>query len=228
MNVAPKEAANLELTVSHQNVLPEAAKDRELSILYHAAFWITEQTDEAALDKRLAALLRDGLQVEEAQIFGADGTLKEFSGPSTSKPVIKLGDFIKAQFQSITDAHIFLGRDLARHQQRIGNFNYLVAPLRGGPATTEPAGFIVLLRPVDWREFVSTDRVLLQAVGQLWSRGVTKITRDHPFARGESQPAPPGPPLHAPRRQQADAGAAPLAGARRRHEGYRAARGRNR
>ncbi len=174
MNVAPKDAANLELTVSHQNVLPEAAKDRELSILYHAAFWITESTDEAALDKRLAALLRDGLQVEEAQIFGADGTLKEFSGPSASKPVIKLGDFIKAQFQSITDAHIFWGRDLARHQQRIGNFNYLVAPLRSGPATVEPAGFIVLLRPVDWREFVSTDRVLLQAVGQLWSRGVTK------------------------------------------------------
>ena len=174
MNVSLKDAANLELTVSHQNVLPEAAKDRELSILYHAAFWITESTDEAALDKRLAALLRDGLQVEEVQIFGADGTLKEFAGPNAGKPVIKLGDFLKAQFQSITDAHIFLGRDLARHQQRIGHFNYLVAPLRSGAAGAEPAGFIVLLRPADWREFVSTDRVLLQAVGQLWSRGVTK------------------------------------------------------
>jgi hypothetical protein len=169
-----KGTASLELTTDQRVELPEAPKERELAVLYHAAFWITESTDETVLMRRLASLLREGLQVEEVQIFGTDGTLNHFSGSGQSKPVLKLADFLKAQFQSITDAQIFLGRDLARHQQRVGNFNYLVAPIRADSSNPSPAAFVVLLRPIDWREFTAADRVLLQAVGQLWSRGVVR------------------------------------------------------
>jgi pSer/pThr/pTyr-binding forkhead associated (FHA) protein len=174
VNCSMEEAANHDLTTDQRVALPEGPKERELAVLYHAAFWITESTDEKALTARLALLLHEGLHVEEAQIFGADGTLQHFSGPNKTKPVLKLADFLKAQFQAITDAQIFLGRDLARHQQKVGNFNYLVAPLRADHSNPNPAPFVVLLRPVDWREFTAGDRVLLQAVAQLWSRGVVR------------------------------------------------------
>jgi transcriptional regulator with GAF, ATPase, and Fis domain len=72
---------------------------------------------------------------------------------------------------------IISGHEIAQHQQRVGQFNYLVGPLRGKQPITEKAPFLVLIRPEEWQEFTADDRVLLQAVCLLWSRGKAKASQ---------------------------------------------------
>jgi len=176
-----------EVTVDHSLALPEGPKERELSVLYHAAFWITESADEDVLAARLCGLLRDGLRAEEAQFFGPDGVLKHFAGPQRAKPLVKLAEFLKTKIQESPEAAVFSGRDLARHQQKVGQFNYLVAPIRTTLTGDGAVPFVVLLRPVDWREYTAEDRVLLQAIVQLWCRGAGRTRQINSLRRDNRQ-----------------------------------------
>lgn len=164
-------------TVRHQTTLPELRDARHLSVIYHACFWITECEENHLLQERLCNLLHDALKVSDTQFYRADLTLGCRQGEE-KKPAIKLASFLAARFQSLPEATIISGEEIARHQRGAGDFHYLVCPIRR-PAKKSGAAndFIVLLKPSDWLPFSVEDRVLLQAVCQLWAGESAKLEK---------------------------------------------------
>ncbi len=170
----PSPEVAIEQTVSRAFPLPQLSHERQLSTIYHACFWLTESTDPELLTERLARLLCDATDAVEAQFYSADLTLRHRCGEA-GKPVVKIAAFLAEKFQSLPEAAMVSGKEIARHQRGVGQFNYLVGPIRRGGNGDAAAPFILLLRPEDWEPFTLDQRVLLQAVCQLWARETVKI-----------------------------------------------------
>ena len=165
---------DLKQTLGQKLRLPEPRSERQLATLYHACFWIAEGVEERALNARCLQLLHESLHAAEAQLYSADQELTAFASEEGDKPAVKLAAFLAKQFQQSQEAVVIAGRDIGRHQRGVGDFNYLVCPLRvNGPAGV-PTPFVVVLRPVDQQDFTPEDRVLVQAICQLWVRGQAK------------------------------------------------------
>lgn len=165
--------AQLSATIEQGAKLPESA--RELYALYHICFWITEGLDEKEFAPKCLKVLLDVFRAVEAQFYSAEGRLEAFAGQEKEKPVIKLASFLAKRFQESPEAINIPGSSIARHQQKVGQFNYLVAPLRAGQSPKGESPFVVLLRPAEWTDYTGSDRVLLQAICQLWVRGQAKV-----------------------------------------------------
>ncbi len=168
------EVQSLEQTKSRRAVLPELRQERQLSAVYHACFWLTESTEPEDLIEKLASLLHECLGAEETQYYTKELGLA-FRVGEGNKPPLKLAEFMARRFQSCAEAIVLEGRPMARHQRRIGNFNYLVGPVRRGPEAEKACDFLVLMKPAEWEIFTTEDRVLLQAVCQLWARESQKL-----------------------------------------------------
>lgn len=162
---------DLQHTLGQRLQLPEARSERQLATLYHACFWIAEGIEERSLNERCLQLLLESLHAVEAQLYSADPEFQSFVSEAGDKPVVKLAAFLAKQFQQNQEAVVIAGCDIARHQRGVGDFNYLVCPLRTSGPAPAPAPFVVVLRAADQQDFISEDRVLLQAICQLWSRG---------------------------------------------------------
>jgi len=171
---AIEHAAKQEQTIDDRIRLPEPRQERQLATLYHVCFWVAEGVDQNAFVPRCLRLLMESLQVQEVHLYSADLQLEASATANNAKPSIKLAGFLARKYQEASEASIILGRDIAQHQQRVGQYNYLVGPLRAKQATPHESGFVVLVRPTEWSDFAAEDRVLLQAVCQLWSRGLAK------------------------------------------------------
>jgi pSer/pThr/pTyr-binding forkhead associated (FHA) protein len=170
-------ASQVEQTLDERPQLPDSPQERQLAALYHVCFWVAEGVDEKAFVPRCLRLLREALHAQEVQLYDAGLQLEAFVGEDARRPSVKLADYLARRFQEAPEATTFLGRELAQHQQRVGQFNFLVGPLRANAAAPRKAPFLVLLRPGDWNDFTAGERVLLQAICQLWARGLVKANQ---------------------------------------------------
>lgn len=164
-------ALEIQQTLGQRLQLPETRAERQLATLYHACFWIAEGVEERSLNERCLQLLAESLHSSEAQLYSSAGELQSHHSEASDKPAVKLAAFLAKQFQQHQEATVIPGRDIARHQRSVGEFNYLVCPLRAQSASSDPAPFVVVLRATDQQDFAPEDRVLLQATCQLWARG---------------------------------------------------------
>ena len=169
-------AIRVDQTVDQRIRLPDPLHERQLATLYHVCFWIADGVAEAQFIERSLALLLEALRAAEVQFYSADLTLQSFVSDAGKKPSVKLAAFLAKIFQEHSEATAVPGASIARHQRGVGEFNYLVCPLRFGGAA-EPAPFLVVLRPADQQDFTADDRVLLQATAQLWTRGLAKTNQ---------------------------------------------------
>src|SRR5438477_1321144 len=167
-------ALQLEQTIDLRPRLPEARPERQLATLYHVCFWIAEGVEEKTFTERCLNLLLESLHAREVHYFSAGPELKAVVTEDGGKPSVKLAAFLAKQFQEAREATAFAGKDIARHQRGVGEFNYLVCPLCASAPATAPSPFVVILRTTEQQDFTSDDRVLLQAICQLWVRGQAK------------------------------------------------------
>src|SRR6266850_2397997 len=167
-------ALQLEQTIDLRPLLPETRPERALATLYHICFWIAEGIEEKTLTERCLNLLLESLQAREVHFFSADPELKTVVCEDGGKPAVKLAPFLAKQFQETREAATIHGKDIARHQRGVGEFNYLVCPLCATAPAPGPMPFVVVVRAVEQQDFTTDDRVLLQAICQLWVRGQAK------------------------------------------------------
>jgi Nif-specific regulatory protein len=171
----PSLTPTLEQTITNRLQLPDLKQDRQLSTLYHVCFWITEDLDREENLPRLLQLLLEGFRVSEVQIYNANLQLESSVATEDSKRSVKLAPFLAERCQTAREAMIYTGADFQKHQQRVGQYNYLVGPLRPPHSGDQRSPFLLLIKPIDWVEFTTEDRVLLQAICQLWVRGQGKV-----------------------------------------------------
>ena len=173
------------VTIDRGVQLPNS--QRELYALYHICSWLTEGIEDQNFSSKCLRLILDAFSLLEAHLYGADGQMEAYAAKETPKPVIKLADFLAKQFQEVAEPTVIAGSSIARHQQRIGQYNYLVGPLRLlQPGQTNPP-FLVLIRPAEWVDFTGADRVFLQAICQLWVRSKTRAVEVHDLRRENAQ-----------------------------------------
>jgi len=170
-------ALRLDQTVDQRVRLPEARHERELVALYHVCFWVADGLEEKSFVERCLSLLLEAFRATEVHLYSAELELQAFVLESGSKPAVKLASFLARQFQEAAEAMLIRGTDIARHQKGVGEFNYLAGPLRSSAAAMGAAPFLVVVRPAAHEEFTVEDRVLLQAICQLWVRGLAKTTQ---------------------------------------------------
>ena len=164
----------LEQTIDLRPRLPETRTDRQLATLYHICFWIAEGIEEKVFIERSLNLLLESLHACEVHFYSAGPELKSVVTADGKKPAVKLAAFLAKKFQETREASTILGADIALHQRGVGEFNYLVCPLSPSAPAPGPAPFVVVIRSNDQQEFTSDDRVLVQAICQLWVRGQAK------------------------------------------------------
>src|SRR6185436_18047541 len=142
--------------------------------IYHLCFWIAEGIDQRILTERCLNLLIESLQAREVHFFSASLDLEESVTEDGGKPAIKLAPFLAKYFQESREATTVHGKDIARHQRGVGAFNYLICPLCSSAPALSPCPFVVVVRASEQQDFTTDDRVLLQAICQLWVRGLAK------------------------------------------------------
>ena len=167
-------ALQLEQTIDLRPLLPETRPERALATLYHICFWIAEGIEEKTLTDRCLNLLVQSLQAREVHFYSADPELKAVVSEDGGKPSVKLAPFLAKQFQESREAATIHGKDIARHQRGVGEFNYLVCPVSVSAPAPGPMPFVVVIRASEQQDFTTDDRVLLQAICQLWVRGQAK------------------------------------------------------
>lgn len=164
-------------TLEQRVRLPAARVDRDLAALYYACFWVAEGIDAKELGDRCLGLLLEAFHAEEVQLYSATLALTDAVTSGGGESGIKLAAFLARRFQESREATAIAGREVGRHQRGAADYNYLVCPLHPAIAAPGPAPFVVVLRRSDQRDFSPHDRVLLQAVSQLWVRGVAKTNQ---------------------------------------------------
>jgi len=171
--LAPADEQNL--TVVQRPALPDPRDARHLSTLYHACFWATEGLDESSANARMLQLLLEGFRANEVQLYSAAGKLEASERTGAGKPGMKFAPYLAERCALLAEATPYTAAEMARFQQRSGRFHYLVAPLREpSMAATDKAPFVAILRADDCEPFGREDRVLLQAVSQVWARGTMR------------------------------------------------------
>ena len=181
----PVEEATERVTVDQVFRLPD--QNRELHTLFHVCSWLTDGIEEKDFISKCLRLLVEAFSAQEAHLYGSDGQLQAVSGQESGKPVIKLAAFLARKFQESPEATIISGASIARHQQRIGEFNYLVGPLRSSQSAQAAVPFLVLLRPVELADFTTANRVLLQLICQIWVRGQARAIQVQDLHRENAQ-----------------------------------------
>ena len=173
---APALAAALQVdqTIDLRPRLPEPRTERALATIYHVCFWIAEGIEQKLLTERCLNLLLESLQAREVHFFSASLDLEAFVTEDGGKPAVKLAAFLAKHFQDSREATTVHGKDIARHQRGVGGYNYLTCPLSANVPALPPCPFVVVVRASEQQDFTTDDRVLLQAICQLWVRGQAK------------------------------------------------------
>ena len=161
-------------TVEEMSRLPAEPHERHLATLYQLCFWVAEGLSEKRFTARALPLLREAFNATEAHLYSEDLSLRSHASDEPGDPRIQLASFLGKIFQEATEARTVQGVEFAGRQKGFSDFNYLVSPLAESPDSPPP--FLVLLRPSERPDFSREERILLQAVCQLWvrSRGRAK------------------------------------------------------
>ena len=169
-------AAAYEQTIPHRSPITGQGTERLLSMLSHVCFWVAEDLDKEQLLPRLLGLLRDGFNAVEAHLYTARAELQAFAAETMrDRPAVKLAPYLAEKCQALAEASLVSGEKVRRHQQRVGNYNYLVGPLRSADEPGAKTAFLLLIRPDDWADFTAQDKVVLQAICQLWVRAQGRV-----------------------------------------------------
>lgn len=171
------ETVHLEQTERRPPRLPLLGGERQLSTLYHVCSWLAEDIGETNFTENCLRLLLEGMKASEAQLYNAQRGLEKWVAEDAVKPSIRVANFLAERFQNASEAICIRGVDLQKHQQQIGRFNYLIGPLRPLHAEGTTFPFVVLIRPATWEDFDTADRVLLQAICQLWVRNLYRVRK---------------------------------------------------
>ncbi len=159
-------------TVREALRLPDVAAERHLAAFYHLCSWVTEGVEEPEGLGKWLDLAVESLRAGAVQYYDSANALAHVVLRDEKRPRIKFAPYLLERFRALPEATAYQAKELDRFQERLGQFQYLVAPVRpvgAGPAT-DPAPVIVALRSADWEPFSASDRVLLQCAVQLWVR----------------------------------------------------------
>lgn len=168
--------ADLQITMKRQMQLPQNRTERHRDTLYHVCFWLTEGFDEATLRDRCLPLLQQCLDAEFVHYYAENLELTASIPEAGKRSAGRLAAFLAERFQRLPEASVIEGKTVLTHQRRVGNINYLVGPIRPpGHPEGSPCPFLVVGRPDDWQDFDAQDRVLIQAVSQLWARTLVRV-----------------------------------------------------
>jgi hypothetical protein len=175
----------LDPTRRQRVTLPRLGNERSLYTLYHVCSWLAEDLEEDVFNEKCLPVLLEGLEAREVQLYLPGGRLASWAGEQDGKTVFRLAPFLCARFHRMPETAVVPGRDVRRHQSAAGKFNFLAGPLRPSAADETEVPFLLVLRPTEWREFTVDDRVMLQAVCQLWVRALRRA-RDVAALRSEN------------------------------------------
>lgn len=149
--------------------LPDQRQDRHLAALYHLCFRVTEGVPQQDAEQMLLDLLLEGVRATVAQHYAPDDRLAFSAAAEKTKGVPKFAPYLLDKFRRLPEAATYSSRDLARYQEKLGQWHFLVCPM-ATPAG-DGAAVIVLMRSTQWQEFSAEDRLLLNAAMRLWPRG---------------------------------------------------------
>ncbi len=151
--------------------LPAGSPERQLAMLYHGCSWLASDLAEDEFTEKCLAAILDGMSAREAQYYDEHGTLKHsVHDEREGKTGVRLAAYLAEHFKNVPEAVIITGNEIKFHQRNIKDYNYLVGTLSPGRSDRGRYPFIVLIKPVEWTEFTVKDRLLLQALCQLWHR----------------------------------------------------------
>jgi pSer/pThr/pTyr-binding forkhead associated (FHA) protein len=171
-----KAQADMEITMKRLVQLPQDRTERHRDTLYHVCYWMTEGFDEATLRERCLPLLQQSFDAEFVHFYAENLELVASVPEAGKRAAGRLAPFLAERFQQLPEASIIEGKTIGVHQRRVGGINYLVGPIRpAGLPESSPCAFIVVGRPEDWLQFDAQDRVLMQAVCQLWARTLVRV-----------------------------------------------------
>lgn len=132
-------------------------------------------------------LLRESFSCLEAQIYQDPGTGIDFvyvgeepasKGAKRSKsecqPCIRIADFLAELFRNQSEAKVFPGKEIGRHQAGFHRYNFLVGPLGTMGRESTRAAFLLLVKPTEYADFTPDDRGRLQLICQMWTRSQSK------------------------------------------------------
>jgi len=164
-----------EPTRKQRLALSKLGNSRSLSTLYHVCSWLADDLEERQFTEKCLRVLLEGMEAQEVQLYHPQAGLVQWAAEKDNKPVFKFVPFLAAQYCSLPEAAIVPGADIRKHQPATAKFNFLVSPLR--PKRGEAGGypFLAVIRPAEWRDFTTDDRVLLQTVSQLWVSAVQRM-----------------------------------------------------
>ncbi len=148
--------------------LPEARQDRHLAALYHLCFRVTEGSGPDEAEPLLLDLLLEGVRATVAQYYAPDDRLAFSAAAEKAKGVPKFAPYLLDKFRRLPEAVTYSSRELARFQEKLGAWHFLVCPMAAG---ADASAVVVLMRSAEWQEFSAEDRVLLNAAMRLWPRG---------------------------------------------------------
>lgn len=145
-------------------------------------------------------LLRESFSCLEAQIYQDPSTGIEFvnvgeappskgskCSKSDSQPSIRVADFLAELFRKQSEATVFLGKEIGRHQTGFHRYNFLVGPLGSLGRESTRAAFLLLLKPTDYADFTPDDRGRLQLICKMWTRSQSKSDQVQGLRRENSQ-----------------------------------------
>ena len=149
--------------------LPDQPQDRHLAALYHLCFRATEGAPRDDAEAMLLDLVLEGVRGAVAQFYTPDDRLAFSAAAEKVKGVPKFAPYLLDKFRRLPEAATYTSRELARYQQKLGDWHFLVCPL---PVDAGDArAVITILRGAHWQEFNAGDRLLLNAAMRLWPRG---------------------------------------------------------
>jgi len=168
------EVRDLEKTEVRSMQLPKPRQERMLAMLTHVCFWLLEDLGQELMAERLLQVLLQGFDAEEVHLYSGTLELEAFSLAQGGKPKARLAPFLAEKCQNLPEASVISGEELRKHQQKVGAFQYLVAPLVGVGEAKGRAPFLLVARPAEWVEFTGEEKALLQVISQLWVSGAAR------------------------------------------------------
>lgn len=167
------EADLLQKTSLQPLQLPVDTAERQLAMLYHGCSWLASELEEEEFAEKCLRTIREGMAAMEAQYYDEKGKLTLTVCGDDGKTGVRLASYLAERFKNVPEAVIITGDEIKFHQKDIKNYNYLVGTLCPQKSDRGNHPFIVLIKPAEWTEFTVKDRLLLQALCQLWHRRST-------------------------------------------------------
>jgi hypothetical protein len=156
--------------------LPEARPQRHLAAFYHMCAWITDGVEEAEGRTRWLELMAASLGAQAIQYYSDKDKLEEVHVTEGAKPRVKFAHYLLEKFHALAEPMSYRCGELDRFQARLGQYHFLVAPLRpeGAESSTGSCPVVAVIRPETWEPFAGDDRALLHSACRLWLRSGDK------------------------------------------------------